>query len=138
MRRLLNNSLQRRCLNLQYRFRRKQRQRHASQLVQGPLSRDEEMGCVFVSCPPCDANSRTRWRESCAVERITKLPSCCPNPTWGNLPRPPIPPMDERFRDAIVPVLCKGWPSLKIVEIRGVEKAVLACLEKKRSSLSCP
>jgi hypothetical protein len=39
--------------------------------------------------------------------------------------------MNERFRDIIVPVLRKGWPSLKMVEIRGVGRAVLVGLEQE-------
>jgi hypothetical protein len=39
--------------------------------------------------------------------------------------------MGERFRDIVVPVLRKGWHSLTIMEIRGVKKAALACLEQE-------
>jgi hypothetical protein len=32
-------------------------------------------------------------------------------------------PKDERFRDIIAPLLSKGWPALKAIDIRGVSKA---------------
>jgi hypothetical protein len=74
MRRLLNTYLQKRCHNLQYLFLRKQGQQHASQLVPGPLSRDQESyheWAVFRLMSTLRRNSRTRRRESCAVEWTT-------------------------------------------------------------------
>jgi hypothetical protein len=58
-------------------------------------------------------------------------PPSCPSLMWRNLPWPPIPLMNERFRDIIVSVLRKGWPSLKMVEIHGVGGAVLVGLEQE-------
>lgn len=37
-------------------------------------------------------------------------------------------PKDRRFHEVIVPVLLKGWPTLRAIDIRGVSKEITACL----------
>ncbi|KAF4626443.1 hypothetical protein G7Y89_g11717 [Cudoniella acicularis] len=124
-------SLQHRCQNIRSLFLCKLGRQHALQNDSGVLSHDEEVyheWAQFISAvKPAKLVLAHSGLPDAPWNGRPSLPTCLVflGSPQGPLQWPPLSPMDELFRDIVLPTLVKGWLGLANLEIRGVKRAVL-------------
>ncbi len=120
MQRLLTPSLQRRCQHIRYICLRKQGQQHPDQKLPGTLSHDNEIYDEWV------AFIRIVQPHILVIAHGGDIhPPWSGVKTWSwvhpplQLQWPEIAPMDEKFRETLLPLLREGWPGLERIATRG-------------------
>lgn len=133
MRRLLNSSLESRCRHLQYLSLRKQGQQCHGQTYPGPLTHEDAVyheWAAFIQAirPPTLVLAHGGHTDSPCNGRCILL--------GLNFHDRVTAPMDERFRDILMPVLQAGWDELTRMRVEGVSRSVLGGLSDLHSQIT--